>query len=206
MRKATRVIAAVLGAFAGFGGLEHGYFEILQGNARPESILIASMGPPCVPEEVWHICEPAMTILPNYRLTGMLSMGLGLVTLVWALVFVQRKGGGAVLALLSLGLLLFGGGIFPPVIGIAGGLAGTRINTPLQRQPAPFWRVLARLHPWAIILFITGLFSQFVIGYFFNDFLMESGMLIPGSILGLLAVSILAGYGYDVVNREGAQT
>jgi len=206
MRKATRVIAAVLGAFAGFGGLEHGYFEILQGNARPESILIASMGPPCVPEEVWHICEPAMTLLPNYRLTGMLSVGLGLVTLVWALAFVQRKGGGAVLALLSLGLLLFGGGIFPPVIGIAGGLAGTRINTPLQRQPTPFWRVLARLHPWAIILFITGLFSQFVIGYFYNDFLMESGMLIPGSILGLLAVSILAGYGYDVVNRQGVQT
>ena len=52
MRKATRIIAASFGIFAGFGGLEHGYFEMLQGNVRPESIMIASMGAPCVPEEI----------------------------------------------------------------------------------------------------------------------------------------------------------
>jgi hypothetical protein len=59
MRKATRIIAASFGFVAGFGGLEHGYFEILQGNARPDSIMIASMGAPCVPEEIWNACEPA---------------------------------------------------------------------------------------------------------------------------------------------------
>jgi hypothetical protein len=48
MRKATRIVASSFGMFAGFGGLEHGYFEILQGNVRPESILIASIGAPCV--------------------------------------------------------------------------------------------------------------------------------------------------------------
>jgi hypothetical protein len=52
MRKATRITAASFGLFAGFGGLEHGYSETLQGNVRPGSILIASMGPPCVPEAV----------------------------------------------------------------------------------------------------------------------------------------------------------
>lgn len=198
MRKATRIIAAAFGIFAGFGGLEHGYFEILQGNVQPESIMIASMGPPCVPEEVWHTCEPAMTIIPSFLVTGILAMVIGLVTIVWAVAFVQRKRGGTVLALLSLGLLLFGGGIFPPLIGIIGGLVGTRINTPLRRQPGPVWRMLAKLWPWTIVVFFVWLFGQFVLGYFFNEFLMESGVLVPVMILGLLVVSILAGYGHDV--------
>lgn len=205
MRKATRIIAASFGIFAGLGGLEHGYFEILQGNVRPESIMIASMGPPCVPKEVWHTCEPAMTVIPSFLVTGILAMVLGLVTMVWAVAFVQRQHGGTILALLSFGLLLFGGGIFPPVIGIIGGVVGTRINTPLKRQPGPAWRMLAKLWPWTIVVFFVWLFGQFVIGYFFNEFLMESGVLIPVLILGLLVVSILAGYGHDVQKHGRAE-
>jgi len=202
MRNATRIIAASFGILAGFGGLEHGYFEILQGNVRPESIMIASMGAPCVPEEIWHVCEPAMTIIPNFLATGILAMVLGLVTMVWAAAFVQRQPGGTILALLSFGLLLFGGGIFPPVIGIIGGVVGTRINTPLKKQPGPVWRMLAKLWPWTIVVFFVWLFGQFVIGYFFNESLMKSGVLIPVLILVLLVVSILAGYGHDSIQQE----
>ncbi|MBU0703506.1 MAG: hypothetical protein KKC18_06525 [Chloroflexi bacterium] len=205
MRKATRIIAASFGILAGFGGLEHGYFEMLQGNVRPESIMIASMGAPCVPEEIWNACEPAMTIIPNFLVTGILAMALGLVTMVWAAAFVQRQPGGAILALLSFGLLLFGGGIFPPVIGIIGGVVGTRINTPLKKQPGPVWRMLARMWPWTIVVFFVWLFGQFVIGYFFNEFLMENAVLIPVLIPGLLVVSILAGYGHDVQKHGRAE-
>lgn len=205
MRKATRIIAATFGAFVGFGGLEHGYFEMLQGNGRPENIMIASMGAPCVPEEIWHICEPAMTIIPNFLVTGILAIVLGLVTIVWTAAFVEREQGGIILALLSFGLLLFGGGIFPPLIGIIGGIVGTRINTPLKKQPGPVWRMLAKIWPWTIVVFFVWLFGQFVIGYFFNEFLMESGLLIPGLILGLLMVSILAGYGHDLQEHGRAE-
>ncbi len=45
MRKATRIVASSLGIFAGFGGPEHGVFEIMRGNVRPEGVMIASMGP-----------------------------------------------------------------------------------------------------------------------------------------------------------------
>lgn len=199
MRKATRIIATSFGIFAGIGGLEHGYFEILQGNVRPESIMIASMGPPCVPEEIWHACEPAMTIIPNFLVTGILSMALGLATIVWAAAFVQRRRGGVILALLSLALLLFGGGIFPPLIGIIGGAAGTRIHTPLKKQPSPIWSLLAKMWPWTIFVFFVWLFGQFVIGYFFNEFLMENVILWAVLFLGLLVVSILSAYGRDVV-------
>ena len=205
MRKATRIIAASFGIFAGFGGLEHGYFEMLQGNVRPESIMIASMGAPCVPQEIWNACEPAMTIIPNFLVTGILAMALGLVTMVWAAAFVQRPHGGTILALLSFGLLLFGGGIFPPVIGIIGGVIGTRINTPLKKHPDPVWRMLAKLWPWTLVVFFVWLFGQFVIGYFFNEFLMENAVLIPVLILGLLVVSILAGYGHDIQEQGRAE-
>lgn len=198
MREAARITAASFGIFAGFGGLEHGYFEILQGNVRPESIIIASMGAPCVPEEIWNACEPAMTIIPNFLVTGILAIVLGLVTMVWAGAFVQRQQGGAILALLSFGLLLFGGGIFPPMFGIIGGLLGSRINTPLRRQPGPVWAMLAKMWPWAIVVYFVFLFGQFVIGYFFNEFLMENGVLWAVLFLGLLVVSILSGYGHDV--------
>lgn len=206
MRRATRIIAASFGAFAGFGGLEHGYFEILQGNVQPPSIMIASMGAPCVPEKVWHLCEPAMTILPNFLMTGILSMLLGAATMVWATAFVQRPKGGVILALLCLGLLLFGGGIFPPLIGIVGGLIGTKINTPVRKQSGPVWNLLANAWPWTVILFFVWLFSQFVVGYFFNDFVMENGALImPILILGLMVISAFSAYGYDLRHQSPAK-
>ena len=82
MRKATKTVATWFGIVAGIAGLEHGYFEILQGNARPEGLMIASMGPPCVAEEVWNACEPAMTILPNFLVTGILAVILSLIILI----------------------------------------------------------------------------------------------------------------------------
>lgn len=195
MRTATRVIAASFGLFAGFGGLEHGYFELLQGQARPKSMMIASIGPPCVPEAIWHACEPALTIAPSFLVTGILAMGLGLLTMVWAVAGVQRPYGGTTLALLSFGLLLFGGGIFPPLIGIIGGAVGTRINAGLSKRPSPIWQLIARLWPWTLVLFFVLLFGQFVIGYLNNGSL---PLLVPVFILGLLVVSLLAGYGHDI--------
>ena len=44
MNKATKTVATWLGITAGIAGLEHGYFEILQGITRPESLMIVSMG------------------------------------------------------------------------------------------------------------------------------------------------------------------
>ena len=40
------------------------------------------MGPPCVPEATWHACEPAMTVVPNFLVSGILAMALGLFTVV----------------------------------------------------------------------------------------------------------------------------
>ena len=141
MRKATKTAATWLGIVAGIAGLEHGYFEFLQGNIPTPGLAFPSWGPPCVPEEIWHACEPAMSILPNFLITGILAMLLSVALIVWAGWFVQRRHGGWVQMALAVLLLLFGGGFFPPIIAFVGGVAGTQINRPLAgrtRPPDPF--------------------------------------------------------------------
>jgi hypothetical protein len=202
MRKAVRVVAASLGFLAGFGGPEHGIFEILQGHVRPDGLMIAAMGPPCDPEKVWNLCEPAMTIVPSFLFTGILATIVGILTMVWAIAFVHKnKVGGPVLTGLSVVLLLVGGGIFPPVIGIVGGVVALFIQgSPRRaagRAPGPVSRFFAALWPWPVVAFFTWLFGQFVVGYFFNDLLMASGFVVPFLILGLMALSIVSGFARD---------
>ena len=198
MRKATKTVAAWFGVVAGIAGLEHGYFEILQGNTKPESLMIVSIGPPCVPEEIWNTCEPAMTVIPNFLITGILSVIIGLLILAWSLAYVQRKNGGVVLIILSVVLLLFGGGLFPPLIGIVGGAAGTKINKPLSgKQPGSFLRFAAKLWPWPLVIFLVWVLGQIPVGYFFNDFLqsiMGIGLVV---ILTMQPVSVYSAYAHD---------
>ena len=199
MRKATRIVASWFGIAAGIAGIEHGYYEILQGNTNTEGLMIASIGPPCVPEEVWNACEPAMTIIPNYLITGILAVITSLLILIWSAAFVQRRHGGAILILLSVALLLFGGGIFPPLIGIIGGAAGMKINKPLTgKQPKGITRFAARLWPWPLVILLAWLFGQFLVAYFFHEFLLRNmvyGLLL---ILLMLPLSVYTAYAHDV--------
>lgn len=120
----TRFTASLLGIFAGIGGgIFHGFGEILQGNAAPNGIYIQAY-----PTMQATAGEPAMTIVPNFLVTGILAIIMGIIVTIWAALFIERKNGGIILILLSILMLLFGGGIIPPLIGIIGGVIGTRIK------------------------------------------------------------------------------
>ena len=198
MRKATKTVATWFGVAAGIAGIEHGYFEILQGNVHPDSLMIVSMGPPCVPAEIWNSCEPAMTILPSFLYSGILSVIIGLVLLIWSIFFVQRRYGGWGMILLSVVLLLFGGGLFPPLIGIVGGVAGIKINKSVKRKSVSnLTRFASRLWPWTLVIFMVWVWGQWIVGYYFNDFLqqvMYFGVLL---ILVMLPLSIYTAYAWD---------
>jgi hypothetical protein len=120
----TRVAASILGMFAGLGGgVYHGMGEVLQGSVAPNGIMI----------EAWPAMqlvagEPAMTIVPNFLLTGILAIIIGIIVTIWAAAFIGRKNGGLVLILLSIIMLLVGGGIIPPILGVLAGIIGTRIK------------------------------------------------------------------------------
>ncbi|HVN54919.1 MAG TPA: hypothetical protein VMT46_11365 [Anaerolineaceae bacterium] len=204
MRKATRVVAAALGVLAGLAGLEHGIFEILQGNVTPATLAFPSMGPPCDPKVAWSGCEPALSILPNLLISGILTVLISLAVIAWSAAFVQRKNGGTALILLSLLLLLIGGGFFPPLIGLIGGIAGTRILKPFNRKPSGgLLRLAAALWAWPLVLLSVWSFGQFPVGYFFNDFLksiMGFGLLL---ILTMLPLSVFSAYARDAQAAPG---
>jgi hypothetical protein len=198
MRKATRIVAVSLGLLAGVAGLEHGYFEILQGNVRPEGLMFPSWGAEvCDPAKIWHACEPAMTILPNLLVAGILTIFLSLVIIVWSAAFVQRKNGGLILLLLSIALLLAGGGFFPPLIGIVGGAAGMKIHKPLTSQPGSVTRFAAGFWPWPLVLLVGWLLAQFPVGYFFNDGLKSEMGIVLLFIITFLPLSVYVAYAYD---------
>lgn len=120
----TRVTASILGIFAGIGGgVFHGVGEILQCSVTPNGIYIQAY-----PTMQATAGEPAMTLIPNFLLTGILAIIIGIIVTIWAAAFIERKNGGLILILLTIIMLLFGGGIIPPLIGIVGGIIGTRIN------------------------------------------------------------------------------
>jgi hypothetical protein len=198
MRKTTRTVAATFGILAGIAGLGHGVTEILQGNIRPASFMFASIGAPCVPEKAWHACEPAMTLLPNLLMAGILTVLMGLVLMVWSAAFIHRRNAGSLLILLSVILLLVGGGFFPPLIGIAGGIAGTFINKPLGNKPAgSLSRFASRAWPWPLVILVVWSIGQYLVGYLANDFLKSIMGFALLLILIPLPLSIYIGYAHD---------
>jgi hypothetical protein len=125
----TRIAASALGIFAGLGGASHGPGEMLQGNIAPNELVIEAW-----PELTTLAGEPAMTIIPSFLVSGILTVIIGVIVAVWATKFIQRKNGGLILILLSALLLLVGGGLFPPVFGVIAGIIGTCIKLNSEKK------------------------------------------------------------------------
>ncbi len=180
-------------------GMEHGAGEILQGSVAPNGIMILSW--PDAP--FFHNLggEPAMTLLPNLLITGILAVSVSLALLLWSVLFVQRRHGGWGMILLSILLLLVGGGIFPPVLGILVGVVGTRINAPASpakaNQPGRFQRLLVWLWPISYAVCILAWFAMFPAAYFFGE---QRPLVIVAVLvvaLGSLALTAAAGFAKD---------
>jgi hypothetical protein len=170
---AAKATAVIFGVLAGLGGLTHGIGEVLQGNVKPDGIIINSWTQGPIATNMGG--EPAMTIVPNLLATGILTILVSLAVLIWA-AFIRDKNGGRILLLLSIIMLLVGGGFGPPIIGILAGLAGSGIGAPLT-----WWRVrlsqsiragLAALWPWIFaIAVINGVFlviGSVILVFFFD--------------------------------------
>lgn len=146
----ARLLASIFGILAGIGGVMHGPGEIMQGNVEPDGIVINSWTVEPIATNVGG--EPAMTIVPNLLLSGVLSILVSLAVLIWAALFIEKRNGGVVLIILSFLMLLVGGGFAPPLLGILAGAAGLGINGSVPRWykslPYRIRKVLAAIWPW----------------------------------------------------------
>ena len=109
MNRATRINVTLLGVIFGISGINHGLFETLQGNIQTGGLFISAIGEA---QKMWpHGNEPAFTLIPNFLITGIVAMLVGLAIIVWSCVYVHKKMGSIILLLLFILLLLVGGGV-----------------------------------------------------------------------------------------------
>jgi hypothetical protein len=202
---------ATFGTLAGVEGIVHGIGEMLQGTTAPSEVVIRAWPG----SESMRVLDGwlAITVVPNFLVTGVLTIIISLSflamvgILVWPTPFVSKKNGGLILVALSIALMLVGGGVGPPLLGIIIGAAGTRIGAPLPRWCECFSTRSQRLLPqvWRC-LFVVSLFFWVVLvvgsilaGYLFhsNALSLISMVLLVVVSYALILLTVVTGFAYD---------
>ncbi len=177
MKNSLHVTIAFLGIYAGLLAALHGLFAVMQGSRTPDGLVFNAIGTPCQPDSVWHACFPAMTLIPNLRITGIVAILIGLGMVVWAAAFVRRRHGSHVLGTLSLLALLVGGGFVPVFIGLIAAVAVTQLSASV-RWGGTAWRIISALWPLPLVLMALWLPGSWILGYFFGPVMLSAGGLL----------------------------
>jgi hypothetical protein len=204
---ATRVIATTIGVVLGLSGINHGFFEFLQGDTPTNGLVIQAIGEA---QRFWELgTEEAFTILPNFLVSGILSMLVGLTIVIWSLWFIQTKHGRTVFLGLFILLFLVGGGIGQIALFIPAWAFATRMDKPLtwwkEVLPRSLWPFLSKL--WVITLVLSSIailigLEIAIFGYFpglTNPEAIQNTAMIFVLVSALLnIITFIAGFGHEL--------
>ncbi len=127
VKKSIRIIITILTIlieiYAAYLGGMHGYYEITNGHKDPGGILFDAISGNSLATYFngwpgW----PAMSIIPDLLITGIVVLVFDGILLVWFIVFINRKKWGIILLCLSVLLCVCGGGFMPPFYAIMAGI------------------------------------------------------------------------------------
>ena len=209
---ATRVTATVIGVFFGLlSGVNHGIFEVLQGNRPTEGLVINAIGEA---QRFWpEGTEPAFTLIPNYLITGIVSILVGIAIVIWSLRFLSSKHGSLVYFGLFVLSFLVGGGMGQAFFFIPASAFSTRIGKPLtwwrKVLPQKAWPFLSRLWPVTLVLatisMLIGL-EMAIFGWYpgITDLerLTDINMNFVFAAAFLYILTFIAGFGHELNKRE----
>ena len=208
---ATRVTATISGVIFGFSGMNHGLFEVLQGNRPTDGFLIHAIGEA---QRFWEQgTEDAFTIIPNFLISGVLSIVIGLAIIIWSIGFLQTKHGRTVFLLLFILLFLFGGGIGQLAFFIPAWAFATQMDKPLnwwkKVLPRGILPLLSKLWPvtlgLAILAVLFGLeiaIFGIVPGMTDVDAIHNTALLTVLTSAILYIVSYITGFGHELLKKE----
>jgi hypothetical protein len=150
----TRVVVAAFGIFAGITGIIAGVFEILQGDIPTEGIVISYIGYDySIADDFTYF---AVTIIPNFLVTGIFAVILSSLFLIWSVGFVHKPNGVKMLFLLAVLQMLVGGG-WVIDLSLMTCILATRINQPLNwwraNLPSKLQKWLSNLLPISLICY-----------------------------------------------------
>ncbi|HVN54914.1 MAG TPA: hypothetical protein VMT46_11340 [Anaerolineaceae bacterium] len=211
-----RTVIAACGIICGVSGLEHGFFETLQGNVAPAGQMISAIGPA---QRFWPGgIETAFTIVPNFLVTGILAMLFSLAVIVWSAGFLQRRGAALVFLLLSVAQFMVGGGFAQIFLVILAAAGATQIHGSLRwlrGLPAGLRRAFGTLWLPGLVVFgisFAGAIWAAIFGYFplVSDLYPLQGEALTAFLWGLadvmlvtLPLAILAALARDSLPGRG---
>jgi len=209
---ATGVIATTIGVFFGlFSGVNHGIFEVLQGNTPTDGLVIHAIGEA---QRFWPLgTEDAFTLIPNFMVTGILSIIVGLTIVIWSIWFLPSKHGRTAFLGLFILSFLVGGGIGQVAFFIPAWAFATRMHKPLtwwrKVLPRSTWTILSKL--WMVTLILATIamligLEMAIFGYFPGltdpESIQNTAMLYVLSAAILYVVSFIAGFGHELKRME----
>ena len=216
MNTATRTIASTLGVLVGIGSIDHGTLECLQGFRPTPGLLVYALGP----GYRWTIWkqggEGALTLIPNFLLSGIIATLLGLTMIVWSLRFIASRRGPLVFLLLAAASFVAGGGVAQVVLFILAWWVATRIHAPLgfweRLIPKGQRNVLGAIWPWTLaastLLFVIALeiaVFGYVSGVQEQTELFHICWAVLALALALLLALVCSGFAYDIDGRRTAE-
>jgi len=170
--KNTKITASAIGVLLGLAGvLNHGLFEILQGNTATNGFYIEAIGEN---HRYWiYGTEGAFTLIHNFLITGISAVLVGLAIVFWSIKYIHTKRGATVFLSLLILLTLVGGGIGHIILFIPTWAFATRINKSLdwwkrilsfklRKKLAAMWIyfLIATLISWLVVMEL-GIFGYF---------------------------------------------
>lgn len=209
---ATGINLKTVGVIFGLSGMNHGFFECLQGNTPTKGVLIHAIGEQ---HRFWvHGTEDALSVIPNFMISGLLSMFIGLVIVLWSLFYIHSRHGRTVFLALFCLLFLVGGGIGQLFFFLPAWAFASQLDKPMSRWKkilhARLWPILSKA--WPILLTLAVLTVLFLIEIAIFGFI--PGMENPDQIqviamfallssVILFMMSFIAGYGHDLMRMVG---
>ena len=208
----TRITVSVIGTLLGLGGIfNHGIFEVLQGNTPTDGYFIEAISET---HRFWiHGTEGAFTIIPNFLYSGILTMLVGLLLIIWSTRYIHLKSGPGVFLLLLILLTAVGGGIGHIILFLPTWAFATRINKPLN-----WWnrilserirKILSKLWIYGIvvtsvswlIVMELGIFGYFP-GQTDSDRVLNIVFIFLFSSVIFASVTFICGFAYDLDRQK----
>lgn len=185
--------ASILGILLALSGtVNHGIFEILQGNVATSGVFIEAIG---TQQRFWvHGTESAFTIIPNYLFTGIVAIIISFLAMVWSAKFLDTKNGVKIFFILYILMALFGGGIGFLFIFLPTWAYATTIHSDLgwwrKKLSVTIQNKLSKI--WSFSLIITSamwliIMELGIFGYF-------PGQSDPGVLLNIVMLFLLGAF------------
>ncbi len=196
----------VIGIYAGILGIIHGIGEILQGNSPTTSLLIYAFNCAGAPEDYWHACLPAMTLIPNYLFSGIIVIIFSLIQIYWVIFRLSKPKGYIVQFIVALVMILVGAGFYSGFYAILCGI----FSIFYQKEPkmiksyrfSALFILLSKLWPYTLIIFFLMSLFQWAFGMYFNNFLLSISSVTFVVEWGLVFLSFICSLLKDTARRE----